>query len=95
MKRPFTTVTVHRHSEAGRRFPWRDLLWFLCSPYSVFSVRALSPLERSGDNDQEFAERIRQALADSLQVHCAYTNSTLKLFTLTMLVQLKFVTCSL
>ncbi|XP_047503802.1 lipid droplet-regulating VLDL assembly factor AUP1-like [Pieris napi] len=75
VERPFTTVTVHRHSEAGRRFPWRDLLWFLCSPYSVFSVRALPPLERDGDNDQVFGERIRQAIAESLQVEATELNS--------------------
>ncbi|CAK1550925.1 unnamed protein product [Leptosia nina] len=74
VERPFTTVTLHRHSEAGRRFPWRDLAWFLCSPCSVFTVRALPPLERSGDTDQMFAERIRQALAENLQVEATEVN---------------------
>ncbi|XP_039755713.1 lipid droplet-regulating VLDL assembly factor AUP1-like [Pararge aegeria] len=68
VERPFTNVSVHRPNDKADVFPWWDALWFLWTPCSVFTLRALPALDRKEDSDQVFAERVRQAVADALQV---------------------------
>ncbi|XP_047534917.1 lipid droplet-regulating VLDL assembly factor AUP1-like [Vanessa atalanta] len=68
VERPFTNVTVHRPNDKIDVFPWWDALWFLWTPCSVYTLRALPALDRKDDNDQEFVDRMRQAIADALQV---------------------------
>ncbi|XP_026325031.1 ancient ubiquitous protein 1-like [Hyposmocoma kahamanoa] len=68
VERLFTNVTVHRQSDARDKFPWSDALWFLCTPVTVFQLRLLPPLERLDDDDNVFAARLRQTLAEALEV---------------------------
>ncbi|CAH0584044.1 unnamed protein product [Chrysodeixis includens] len=65
VERMFTAVTVH--SPAPRAvFPWRDALWFLASPVTVFTLRLLPP--QQGGEDSETAEHARTAIAEALQI---------------------------
>ncbi|XP_041987511.1 lipid droplet-regulating VLDL assembly factor AUP1-like [Aricia agestis] len=64
VERPFTNVTVHRKDDS---FPWRDALWYLISPYTVYTLRVLPTLERQ-ESEQAFTERTRRAIADALRV---------------------------
>lgn len=66
IQRPFTNVTVHRTTDKLDKFPWRDALWFLLTPCSIFTVRVL-PVEEKRDTEGEFIERVRAVVADNLQ----------------------------
>ncbi|VVC94697.1 unnamed protein product [Leptidea sinapis] len=68
VERPFTNVTVHKDADAARRFPWRDVVWFLCSPVSVLTVTALPAMERNDESDATFSARLRHTIADALKV---------------------------
>ncbi|XP_072947760.1 lipid droplet-regulating VLDL assembly factor AUP1-like [Epargyreus clarus] len=68
VERLFTNVTVHRPSDSRTAFPWSDALWFLWTPATVFTVRVLPAMERNEDTDTVFSNRLRQAIADALQV---------------------------
>ncbi|XP_038223296.1 lipid droplet-regulating VLDL assembly factor AUP1-like [Zerene cesonia] len=64
-------ITVERaltHPCVSRAARWRDALWHLASARSVYTLRALPPLERHDDCERDFAERLRRAIADALQV---------------------------
>ncbi|XP_045766508.1 lipid droplet-regulating VLDL assembly factor AUP1-like [Maniola jurtina] len=68
VERVFTNVTVHRPNDKSDVFPWWDALWFLWTPCSIFTLKLLPAVDRMEDSDQVFAERVRQALADALQI---------------------------
>ncbi|CAG4950924.1 unnamed protein product [Colias eurytheme] len=64
-------ITVERaftHPSCARAGRWRDALWALCAARSVYTLRALAPLERRGDCERVFAERLRRAIAAALQI---------------------------
>ncbi|KAM3955141.1 LOW QUALITY PROTEIN: lipid droplet-regulating VLDL assembly factor AUP1 [Aphomia sociella] len=71
------TITVERsysHVSVGacswRSFPWRDALWFLSAPLTVYRVTLLPPLER-GDDRQQYATRLQAAVANGLGVEAS------------------------
>ncbi|CAH0729479.1 unnamed protein product, partial [Brenthis ino] len=68
IERPFTNVTVHRPYDKSDVFPWWDAVWFLWTPFSVFTLWALPSLERKDENEQEFVERVRRVISEALQV---------------------------
>lgn len=68
VERLFTHVVVHGAAEARGAFPWADALWYLWSPFTVYTVRLLPPLERHDDDDIAFANTIRSSIADALQI---------------------------
>ncbi|XP_068618332.1 lipid droplet-regulating VLDL assembly factor AUP1-like [Battus philenor] len=68
VERPMSNVSVRSASGSRDGFPWADALWFLCAPATVFTVRALPPIERGDDDDAAFITRVTSALADSLHV---------------------------
>ncbi|KAI5644137.1 ancient ubiquitous protein 1-like [Phthorimaea operculella] len=57
VERPFTNVTV-QGSPVG--FPWKDAIWFLISPLTVYTLTLL-PAEETADSDH--VERLRTAIA--------------------------------
>lgn len=68
-ERLFTNVTVHRVSDARDKFPWSDALWFLWTPVTVFTLRPLRALERHDDDDAALAQKVRERIAEALQVN--------------------------
>ncbi|OWR49859.1 putative Ancient ubiquitous protein 1 precursor [Danaus plexippus plexippus] len=65
VERPFTNVTVHRAVDKAAVFPWRDALWFLMTPCSVYTIQLLPCLERTDDG---FVDNIRTTIAEALKI---------------------------
>ncbi|GBP35298.1 Ancient ubiquitous protein 1 [Eumeta japonica] len=68
VERAFTAVTVHRGGDSAEAFPWSDVLWYLWTPVTQYSLTLLPPLERQRDDDARFVERLRTAIAQELHV---------------------------
>ncbi|XP_063233152.1 lipid droplet-regulating VLDL assembly factor AUP1-like [Bacillus rossius redtenbacheri] len=54
-----------------------DLLWFLCAPYTVFTIRYLPLMQRAGDETEaQSSSRVAEAVAQRLKVVCTnYTSA--------------------
>ncbi|KPJ07465.1 Ancient ubiquitous protein 1 [Papilio machaon] len=66
VERPMSAVCVRGGGGLARQL-CEDALWYLTAPATVYTLRALPPLERGSDDDAAFSKRIAQTLADALQ----------------------------
>ncbi|XP_045536223.1 lipid droplet-regulating VLDL assembly factor AUP1 [Papilio machaon] len=67
VERPMSAVCVRGGGGLARQL-CEDALWYLTAPATVYTLRALPPLERGSDDDAAFSKRIAQTLADALQI---------------------------
>ncbi|KAI8426578.1 hypothetical protein MSG28_005364 [Choristoneura fumiferana] len=70
VERPFTSVTVHgagagAGAEAGAGFPWRDALWFLAAPLTVYTLRLLPAVAAPPD---ALPAEVANVIAQHLQI---------------------------
>lgn len=53
-----------------------NLFYYLFSPYTIYKFKFLQTVQKQNLSDEEFAERVRQVIANDLKVHFFCSTST-------------------
>lgn len=62
--RPFLDINVSSIDTS----PWIDLFFFLFSPLTLYNVKFLEPIQKNGDVESVFREKVRSSIATALDV---------------------------